>query len=519
MSNVKSATGVRVIHQDLPPEQRGGRSGFWRRLGTALLPGNRGVEGSNNHAGVGFKSQDQAPDAPPFVADPASIAAAAEALRPLPLAVSPTLTETAELGSDPPSATAAEPRSVAQPDATPVDVTAPNAETEVLPGQDGGRTPTDLWPVFVVDPLERTRAVLDVARRQMPGMLGVEAAATDNSSLPAPRRSVGIGAPSQIAVDLRSLVADLTGERNTLSLEVSNLRSIVSELGGEVSRLVQIVGAIQSALPGLNGADHAPLLPAGVEGEPATAQPQAAMPTTDAIDNLPTTAMDPVVPERRVPAITFTVDAAANGFVWRSRSEGLRPFQFAERLPPEAEDLDSDEGATENLTASTSASSDFDAAPAEMFSGNTPSTRGADTRAEEECIDDRSETGESAAPDRLPFAVPAELTASFDTNTAIFPANAALLTLIAGPFSGVKQVAAVEAGLASVRGVGPLQLVSYRGREAAFRFGLTLPTALASLTQAIAAAGGEVSACQVDDSGRALRISLGSASADANGSA
>lgn len=125
------------------------------------------------------------------------------------------------------------------------DAAAPTTVWEPPVGQDGADSaahrhaqdqPVD-HAATVVDPLERARAALADARRQMPGMLGE---ATDEPSLPAP---VTPSAPpdrldeSGILAEVRALIETLREERRRFAEEVQELRTVVGELRGEVQRL------------------------------------------------------------------------------------------------------------------------------------------------------------------------------------------------------------------------------------------------------------------------------------------
>lgn len=479
-----------VDNRDRLPDERRGFGGVLRRLTGALFRGERYPAAADDHVGVGFSSHHQAPDAPAYLPDEASVEAAAAALRPLALPVSVAPSPDIEPASEAKSGPASTPSLTAE---TAADLPESNATAR---GQEG-RSSRDLWPLYLVDPLERTRAALDDARRQMPGMLGVQRSAGDVPAMATGRWLAGAGLPSQITADLRSLVDELTSERNQLSQQVLGLRSAVAGLSTEVSRLVDIVATIQSALPAPDASLRPSLLRAGAEER--AEQAPAAGPTVNPSASLDAPPVDPtgIALISNATEMLLISGPASNSFGWRSRPEGLRPFQGGEWSPPEAGDFEPEDSPSP-------ASDRGDEVPDEPASEHSPSS--ADLL-----------SWSPAGSTELDPGPPENL--RHDVTEHAFSPGGAPLSLVAGPFSGVKQMAAVEGSLASLRGVGGLQLVSYRGREAVFRLHVTLPVSLSEVTRAIEEAGGTIAGCQVADGDHGLRISLGPSTAAETGRA
>ncbi len=105
----------------------------------------------------------------------------------------------------------------------------------------------------LVDPMERARAALQDARRQMPGLMGLDAD-TDFTSeqaavVPTPETGVHF--------ELVAAVAELRRERAELADEVADLRAAVQDLRGEVAKLSGALAAPQApvALPAAPGGD------------------------------------------------------------------------------------------------------------------------------------------------------------------------------------------------------------------------------------------------------------------------
>ncbi|HEY8837206.1 MAG TPA: hypothetical protein VIO16_05880 [Dehalococcoidia bacterium] len=96
---------------------------------------------------------------------------------------------------------------------------------------------------IVVDPLERTRAALEDARHQMPGMLGLKTA-VDRPEIGEGQTDRSVGA-RHLAAEWTDLVTQLRDERSQLAGEVTGLRLLVLDLATEVRRLAGMLDLVQ----------------------------------------------------------------------------------------------------------------------------------------------------------------------------------------------------------------------------------------------------------------------------------
>jgi len=122
---------------------------------------------------------------------------------------------------------------------------------------------------IVVDPLERTRAALEDARRQMPGMLGLETAAD--------RPEIGEGQPDRfvgvrhLAAESTDLMTQLRDERSQLAEEITGLRLLVLDLATEVRRLAGMLDLVQHGTVRAADDENVPLaLSSSAAVDPAT---------------------------------------------------------------------------------------------------------------------------------------------------------------------------------------------------------------------------------------------------------
>lgn len=165
-------------------------------------------------------------------------------------------------------------------------------------------------PPTIVDPLERARAALADARRQMPGMLGeageeIALPATVEAPLPPDRME-----ESGVLAEVRALITALQAERRGLADEVAGLRALVGALREEVQRLA-------AGQPSVAVHDSQPL--------PATPSAGDALPVSEPADFAPLAAE--VSPE--------TAASAASEVVERDGGDGSAA-EPAEVAPPAA---------------------------------------------------------------------------------------------------------------------------------------------------------------------------------------
>jgi hypothetical protein len=387
----------------------------------------------------------------------------------------------------------------------------------------------------VLDPLERARAALADARRQMPGMLGE---ATDERPLPQnvmppepPDRIDETG----IVAEVRALITQLQEERRRLAEEVGELRAVVGELRGEVLRL--------AAAPQRTYVEHAPEPPA---------DPLAIAPGDE---ELPEAAEAPAADEgSEEEAEVATV---------------LHPLAIppgAEELPPEHGSQREGAGADLSEAEESPAESTGGGSADEVASGGEaeaplvaaalrwhPVERGdfgfwarpeaLDLLEEGEFIEVGSAVADTAVQRDPPESV-AELHGEGSAESEVVESAAAAqadapaedvepqdsplasayqaelipgekpLNLSVGPLHGVRRLSALEHRLAGCAGVERVELASYRGGEALFRVTLRSPASLQEVIGSLQGADVTVSAYSVDPDRGALRVRLAEHVAD-----
>ena len=194
----------------------------------------------------------------------------------------------------------------------------------------------------LVDPLERARAVLEDARRQMPGLMGREdevqgAPAVDECAALVPASVQELRLPAEWL----TLMGEIVAERRALTAEVASLRGLVLDLRGEVDRLAAMLAvpedeprteAIAEAAPDAETTAPAlaeqaapPELQLPVEPEtPPVEEPATAAPTEEAVV---TTAIFEPEPAETAIEVAVTGDEAP-----------LRAFEFNVRLLAEIQE-------------------------------------------------------------------------------------------------------------------------------------------------------------------------------------
>ncbi|HZU75253.1 MAG TPA: hypothetical protein VFA70_00710, partial [Dehalococcoidia bacterium] len=343
----------------------------------------------------------------------------------------------------------------------------------------------------LVDPLQRARAALEDARRQMPSMLGL---AEEPAAPLRPERTAIVPAQETRLAEWNALLQELVQERRSLAAEIGALRGLVLELRGEVERLNDMLAAPDSA---------APAAPAPTDLAPAeapSAAPAEAGDALAALAQLDVAAADETVPaghglEVNVRLLAEIEERLARGFTgeparptppsWMERSIWRLPVNAPaaaadERAPAPAaaistpseatpaeqpEDAGGDEQAPARPGAATpEAATDPEAAtlPLQPRLPAGPVVRDFGWRVHPDALEDR--LPESWHRHAAVASVPAPATPSHTT-----PAEAAPLALLIGPVAGIKRLAALERRLASAAAVQRLELATFRGGDALFR--------------------------------------------------
>lgn len=448
------------------------------------------------------------------------------------------------------------PPAVAAPTPGPASRWAPPAQyaaTRVQPDAAEPDLPFEREPgTALVDPLERTRAALQDARRQMSGLLDERRAPRASVAWTPVGDDEGDAAPGQWL----GLLAQLREERRQLAGEVGALRDLVLELRGEVGRLTRVVEQGAVALPPAAGDPAALLAPtnAGAEAASPAAPPLAAdeyAPAVAEVVGLEARAAAPPPPDAAsgaeagapLPLIRAAADAVDD------QARPVAEPATAPLIQAEA-DLAPQDGPAANAAEATPAlpaaatvagaeSMDEDAAIARR---QRSAARDFGWRLRPEALAEpppaaASDAGAPAEPATEPSSAPpgaaliepafsaedrTRVRAVTEEAAASEPGQAnaepPLLPVVAGgirvtiaPLRSIGRLTALERRLVQLPAVARLTLIEYRRQTGAFLVTLHEPAPPETLLAAVCDEAGAIADWAIADDGRALRIALGDA--------
>jgi hypothetical protein len=340
----------------------------------------------------------------------------------------------------------------------------------------------------VVDPLERTRAALEDARRQMPGLLGLEA-----SAQMLPESEVERGVAERLAADWRELLTTLEDGRRQLSDEVASLRGLVMELTGEVTRLTDMLDRALYLLPAAAPAAH--VSPGAESAEDAEAP--ASVPADYAPP--PAVVADEAAPTDSTLTDELVADEGSQDMA--EPGEGGAPAADVSAMYPDA--------SAEEAPVATAGAGWAETQPAVEDGMEAPPLRMPPDFGWKDRPEAVTEPLSPSEPRQYEPADGAEAALSVAPARAVteFRAGEAFQLQLA-PVPGVRVVAAIEASLARDAGVALLELASYRGGEAVFQLTPAASLPVKTLLESVEQGGVHIEEYTLDGDGRSIRARL-----------